>query len=209
MPPVQSANCSIAYAGWPWQVGLQLHLIKMMHTQDSVQKAQSHKASCITVSKPLNHLQLRLCLFKFCLSTVRSHFIPDLISGLQVFNRMCSLICAAAWTLPQHSQCCSPLFHHLVFWRQPGLLFARRLGACRCACHGKPWPGHLSCPSKRLGKFGSHPFAAVAISIWALGSVLFSSLRFSGGDHGGPCRSAHRRSPGASVGRPPGGAHAT
>ena len=60
----------------------------MMHTQDTVKKVQSHKASCITVSKPLNHLQLRLCFFKFCLNTVRSHFISDLISGLQVFKHM-------------------------------------------------------------------------------------------------------------------------
>ena len=165
---------------------------------------------CITVSKPLNHLQLQLCLFKFCLSTVRSHFIPDLISGLQVFNRMKVFTDLCCCLDPSNAQ---SVLQSIV---PPSCFLKTTWTALRTKVRRlqmrSPWrglPGHLSCPSKRLGRFGIHPFAAVAISIWALGSELFSSLRFSGGDHGGPCRGAHRRSPGASVGRPRGGAHAT
>ena len=54
--------CICTYAGW--QVGLQLHLVMMAHTQDSFQKVHSYKAPYDDLHHSLEksrHLQLRYC----------------------------------------------------------------------------------------------------------------------------------------------------
>lgn len=167
-----------AYAGW--QIGLQMHLIMMAHTQDSFQKVQTHTAlygdlhhslkSDPKIKPSQSPAAAQLCFLKFCLSTVRSHSIADLISrassgfvvssGLQLSKQqiICTDLCSCLD--PSNSpSVLQPIFPPSWFLKTTWAALRMKVGRLQ-----KRSPGHLGCPSKWLqpfascGKVGVHPF---------------------------------------------------